>query len=393
MALSSSYLPPAGMKGLDSYKYQSGVYSWLDNTLNPFWAWIAEQLPRTIAPNAITLLGTAFLGSMGVLQAIYDPNLQGIAPRWVYFWYALCIWMYQTLDAVDGKQARRTGSSSPLGQLFDHGCDALGTMPLGLAVCGVLGLGASSSTVLMCATIQIPFLMAQFEEHFAHSMRTQVANFGVTEGQYLEAGVMLLTGIMGPKVWDMELPMTSFLKSLPGNPQTASALTLRMASIYSGCFFPVLLGLASLQAVWSTKSAPVAYLKLVPILSLELFVLYTSMTPASDSVFSQVFHKYPVLFMTVFGIYFTRLVSELIIATVAKIEYPAIHLPGMAPLYVLILLDLLGDLTVNMVAIYGLYLVLGYLHYVISISQQIAEHLNIKVLSLGPRYSNGKKQD
>ena len=30
------------------------------------------------------------------------------------------IWM-QTFDAVDGKQARRTNSSSPLGELFDHG--------------------------------------------------------------------------------------------------------------------------------------------------------------------------------------------------------------------------------------------------------------------------------
>ena len=27
----------------------------------------------------------------------------------------------QTFDAVDGKQARRTSSSSPLGELFDHG--------------------------------------------------------------------------------------------------------------------------------------------------------------------------------------------------------------------------------------------------------------------------------
>ncbi|MFQ6648956.1 hypothetical protein Gotur_021538 [Gossypium turneri] len=26
-----------------------------------------------------------------------------------------------TFDAVDGKQARRTNSSSPLGELFDHG--------------------------------------------------------------------------------------------------------------------------------------------------------------------------------------------------------------------------------------------------------------------------------
>ena len=28
---------------------------------------------------------------------------------------------YLHLDCIDGKQARRTGSSSPLGQLFDHG--------------------------------------------------------------------------------------------------------------------------------------------------------------------------------------------------------------------------------------------------------------------------------
>ncbi len=37
------------------------------------------------------------------------------------------------MDAIDGKQARRTGSSSPLGELFDHGCDALsiGVCPVG----------------------------------------------------------------------------------------------------------------------------------------------------------------------------------------------------------------------------------------------------------------------
>jgi ethanolaminephosphotransferase len=29
--------------------------------------------------------------------------------------------MYQSLDAIDGKQARRTQTSGPLGELFDHG--------------------------------------------------------------------------------------------------------------------------------------------------------------------------------------------------------------------------------------------------------------------------------
>jgi len=35
------------------------------------------------------------------------------------------LFIYQTLDAIDGKQARRIHCSSALGELFDHGCDAL----------------------------------------------------------------------------------------------------------------------------------------------------------------------------------------------------------------------------------------------------------------------------
>lgn len=42
-------------------------------------------------------------------------------PSAAYLACGYCLWVYQTLDAVDGKQARRTGSSTPLGQLFDHG--------------------------------------------------------------------------------------------------------------------------------------------------------------------------------------------------------------------------------------------------------------------------------
>ena len=31
----------------------------------------------------------------------------------------------KNFDNMDGKQARKTGNSSPLGLLFDHGCDAM----------------------------------------------------------------------------------------------------------------------------------------------------------------------------------------------------------------------------------------------------------------------------
>ena len=42
---------------------------------------------------------------------------------------AFGIFLYAHLDNMDGKQARRTSTSSPLGMMFDHGCDAM-TGPL-----------------------------------------------------------------------------------------------------------------------------------------------------------------------------------------------------------------------------------------------------------------------
>ena len=43
----------------------------------------------------------------------------------MYLFTALGLFIYQSLDAIDGKQARRTNSASPLGELFDHGCDSV----------------------------------------------------------------------------------------------------------------------------------------------------------------------------------------------------------------------------------------------------------------------------
>ena len=43
------------------------------------------------------------------------------------FSWAFCLFAYQSLDSIDGKQARRTGMAGPLGELFDHGCDAINT--------------------------------------------------------------------------------------------------------------------------------------------------------------------------------------------------------------------------------------------------------------------------
>ena len=60
---------------------------------------------------------------------------------WVPLGCALGLFIYQTLDAIDGKQARRTGSSNALGELFDHGCDSMSTIFVTLAGACAMGMG------------------------------------------------------------------------------------------------------------------------------------------------------------------------------------------------------------------------------------------------------------
>ena len=71
----------------------------------------------------------------------YSPDGKGFPPRWSCFLCALGLFIYQSLDAIDGKQARRTNTSTPLGELFDHGCDSISTIFVALSACISCQLG------------------------------------------------------------------------------------------------------------------------------------------------------------------------------------------------------------------------------------------------------------
>ena len=67
-------------------------------------------------------------------------------------------WPYylQSLDAIDGKQARRTGTSSPLGELFDHGCDSLSTGSLDkISFCSSITFSLFCSFCLPCKLLRV----------------------------------------------------------------------------------------------------------------------------------------------------------------------------------------------------------------------------------------------
>jgi ethanolaminephosphotransferase len=66
----------------------------------------------------------------------------------VYASWAIGLFLYQTFDAVDGSQARRTRQSGPLGELFDHGVDAINTTLEVLLFSAAMNLGQGWKTVL-----------------------------------------------------------------------------------------------------------------------------------------------------------------------------------------------------------------------------------------------------
>ncbi len=59
----------------------------------------------------------------------------GTMPAWALVACGLLYTTYYVFDQLDGKHARNTGQSSPLGLLMDHGCDAITTF----LVTGALG--------------------------------------------------------------------------------------------------------------------------------------------------------------------------------------------------------------------------------------------------------------
>lgn len=81
-----------------------------------------SSLAPVRSPNLITVLGLLPSVIMTAVAATYAPTLDGTTPpAWVCYATAAAVFFYSTMDNMDGKQARRTGSSSPLGTLFDHG--------------------------------------------------------------------------------------------------------------------------------------------------------------------------------------------------------------------------------------------------------------------------------
>lgn len=134
--------------------------------LQPMNGFLIQFVPLWAAPNLLTLTGLGLMVLGYLMTYYYSPTFEAQMPSWCYLACSLVLYGYQTIDNLDGRQARRTGSSSPLGLLFDHGVDALNCTFASMLLAAVYSIGNLGPVVvfLFWNIGFIPFVVATWEE-------------------------------------------------------------------------------------------------------------------------------------------------------------------------------------------------------------------------------------
>ncbi|KAM5567560.1 choline/ethanolaminephosphotransferase 1 [Rosa sericea] len=259
--------------------------------------------------DAITLTGFMFLLTSALLGYIYSPRLDSAPPRWVNFAHGLLLFLYQTFDAVDGKQARRTNSSSPLGELFDHGCDALACALEALAFGSTAMCGRN--TFWFWVISAVPFYFATWEHYFTNTLILPALN-GPTEGLMLIYLSHCFTAFVGSEWWAQpfgnSLPILSWIPFLSEITMANAVLFLMLAfAVLPTVTFNVMNVYKVVQARKGSMLLALAMLYPFAVL-LGVVLAWDYLSPAG------IMRNYPHLVVMGTGLAFGYLVGRMILA-------------------------------------------------------------------------------
>lgn len=126
--------------------------------------------------------------------------------------------VYIFLDALDGKQARNTGSSSPLGHLFDHGCDSVVAVINSSMLLKMFCIPPSPYHLLHFMVAIFPFYFVTMESYYTGEMNFPPIN-GVDEGSILILFIAIYTGMKEDNYlfWSQKINLSYFDEAVPLN--------------------------------------------------------------------------------------------------------------------------------------------------------------------------------
>jgi ethanolaminephosphotransferase len=352
------------MANLRSYKYVGEDLSLLAKyIMQPFWKKTVNLLPKSLAPNAITLLGLFGILIMFFCTISNSPTATESLPPWVYLVNAFCIFYYQTMDAWDGKQARRLVLSSALGELFDHGCDAISTVLITMTMSCVLRIGCGYLFFININFMLIAFYIVQWELYFTNNLVLWYLN--VTEGQFLAIALNIISYlepeyfVQKTTILDMELTY--------GQIVTIPCAAIAISTCFTAFFKVFTKNLSS-----STKFKE-AIISLYPcFITSFVFSIWAYNSP-------NLFYPNCYVFCVAMGFVFGGLVGRILLARVTKMTY-SLWYYIQVPMFIGAINSFLPKKIIDeemLVIFYCCFVIVAYIHFALCIIQDFTAYNGI----------------
>ncbi|KAF2984271.1 hypothetical protein EK904_012005 [Melospiza melodia maxima] len=170
--------------------------------MHPFWNAIVKIFPTWLAPNLITFSGFLLLVFNFFLMAYFDPDFYASGK-------AACSWsggksplLGTALLHECGYWARRTNSSTPLGELFDHGLDSWACVYFVVTVYSTFGRGSTGVSVfvlyLLLWVVLFSFILSHWEKYNTGIL---FLPWGYDVSQVTISIVYIVTAFVGVEAW------------------------------------------------------------------------------------------------------------------------------------------------------------------------------------------------
>ena len=192
-------LPHDNLQNMKIFKYTMSDESLLYNRcFSPFLNRLVKYFPLWLSPNLIILM-SLFLNIIAVIISYKDGGFDfslGLK-RKTCFVIGFFQLIYQLLDIIDGKQARRTGSFTPFTILLDHGCDIFITVFTAFNLSKLVLVGNENifSFSIFFGLI-LGFFIMTYEEYKLGEMHFPQIN-GTDEGNFFIFLLGMFCSIMG----------------------------------------------------------------------------------------------------------------------------------------------------------------------------------------------------
>ncbi|KAG5490749.1 hypothetical protein JKF63_00871 [Porcisia hertigi] len=402
--LKNEYIPPSYLPNLKRYRYSGTDLSILSRyVLQRYWNFVVSLVPMTVAPNCITFAGFFVGMSSTVVMLYYFICEEAQFPSWSLYYAAFALFVYQTLDAIDGKQARRTGTGSPLGELFDHGCDAFLTPFVFLN----LSLAVSMTPLerFWLLTLSSIGLFTTIWEQFSTGVLDLGYMSGPTEGIIINCLLFILSAVYGDSIWDVpvvgpyEVACPPFLALLlPG-----SSGTVRIESIRSvlfmffllSCSFTILMNLLHVVLRPTVHQS-----KLTPLLAALPIAVITALMVHVFVVFPNVTVRFPFALEISYGLLMSITVTRLTVARLTIMPYQTANwhiVLFFAALTAASVMHYVGNVSVSHEVVetmlgrtltgLSVFAAVQYGHMVLSVFTQISRYLGISIMTIKPKKS------